>query len=665
MNSHIPAKSSPDPKSTPQGDSDGLIAFLWVDRAPQAWNVTIAALLDNPKVEHIHVGFAPSLSASAIAKSDPRLTLHEDSTLIDLSNSILASAEDAVLFCTWPGKPAPETFDRALEQIRSDPRVGTVSFLSNAAGAFSFPHRNTGTPFAVEGHDEVSLTRTLRKKQGIGGLTPVQIPDGAMVLVSSGMWDVCGELDDYGSANLALALADLAMRGGKRGFTNYLDTSGYVAMPWDNVGPFESILLNPEARHALHQRFPYFPMNYDVECNKHNSVLTEALNLARAQVTGLRVLIDGSALGPKEMGTQVLTLKLCMGLADRDDIQTVFVAVPDPANVPDYAQEMVRHRKVQIIASDNLNFPEAPQVDIIHRPYQPSSPIPWNRWHSIAKRSVITIQDLIAYRNAAYFDDCDEWLNYRDNFLRQVSQADGIFSISHDVVNVIQEERLPVDRARIHVVENGADAKSKDQPSRIPDVILERGWASSPYLFILGATYAHKNRDLGIRVWKELRAKGYPHKLVMAGASVPKGSLRIEESLLHDSQLSQHMLVLPDIPSKERNWLMMNTSLMMYPTAAEGFGLVPFEAACLDIPTLFVSFGPLRELTDDPDLPRSYSLDGLVSRAQAILDDPAVARSAVSGALKNLSRLTWAETARKSVDSYFATLAQPARAISL
>ena len=654
------------PQLPQEEDSGEMIAFLWIDRAPRAWNVSITALLRNPKIKHIHIGFAANQSADAIVKRDPRITLHEDLSLLDLAKLVFDAADDAILFCTWPGKPSPETFDLALEGMAADPRVGTVSFLSNAAGGFSFPHRNTGTPFHIEGHDELSLTRILRKKKQDGeGLTPVQLPDGAMVLVSRAMWDVCGQLDDYGTNNLALALADLSMRASKRGFANYLDCASYLAMPWDNVGPFGSILLNPDARHALHQRFPYFPMSYDVECSRSNSVLGEALDSARARAMGLRVLIDGSAIGPKEMGTQVLTLKLSLELAEREDIQMVVVAVPDPSNVPPYAQELVRHRKVQLIASDNLHFSNAPHVDIIHRPYQPSSPIPWDRWRSISKRSIITVQDLIAYRNPAYFDDCNAWLGYRDNFVGQLAQADGIFTISHDVVNVIREERLPVDPARIHVVENGADAKSKDQPSRIPDMILERGWANSPYLFALGANYAHKNRDLAIRVWAQLRAKGYPHKLVMAGASVPQGSLRIEESLLSSPELDQHILALPDIPSKERNWLMMNASLMLYPTSAEGFGLVPFEAACLDVPTLFVSFGPLRELTDDPGLPRQYGLDGLVKRAQDILDDPAIARSAVSGALKNLSQLTWSETARKSVDSYFAALAQPARVSSI
>lgn len=646
-------------------DKADITAFVWVDRAPRAWNAAVGALLRIPRIKTVHIGFSTSAMSSELTIRGERITRHEKLTLLDAAEGIFAQADDAILFCTWPGIPSPETFDIAVDAMAQDPRVATVSFLSNAAGAFSFPHRNSGTPFGVDGHDEVSLTRLLREhRKEEGSFAPVQAPDGAMILVSRSMWEVCGKLDDYGSNNLALATADLAMRAAQRGFINYLDPTGYITMPFDNVGPFQSILLNPEARHALHQRYSYFPMNYDVECARPNSVLGEVLDSARAKAMGLRILIDGSALGPKEMGTQVLTLKLSLALAAREDVQLVVVAVPDPSNIPAYAQALVRHRKIQIIASDNLNFPGAPHVDIIHRPYQPSSPIPWDRWRSLAKRSVITVQDLIAYRNASYFSDCQEWIGYRDNFARQIANADGVVSISHDVVEVIAQEHIPIDRTRLYVVENGTDARPADQAARVPDAILAKGWASSPYFFVLGATYAHKNRDLAMRVWSQLRAKGYPHKLVMAGASVPNGSLRIEECLLRSPQLDQHMLVLPDIGSEDRNWLLMNSSLVLYLTAAEGFGLVPFEAACVNVPTLFVSFGPLRELTDDPELPKDYRLAGLVGRAQDLLDDPAAARASISGVLKNADSLTWDETARKSVGCYHSTLAQPPRIIS-
>ncbi|MFX8820859.1 hypothetical protein ABTM55_19005, partial [Acinetobacter baumannii] len=91
-----------------------------------------------------------------------------------------------------------------------------------------------------------------------------------------------------------------------------------------------SLLQNPEARHALHQRYGFFPANHDLDRSRADSVLGQALDVARARATGLRVLIDGSALGPQEMGTQHLVLKLSLGLADRDDVQVVHVGVPDP-----------------------------------------------------------------------------------------------------------------------------------------------------------------------------------------------------------------------------------------------------------------------------------------------------------------------------------------------
>src|SRR5206468_2449520 len=117
------------------------------------------------------------------------------------------------------------------------------------------------------------------------------------------------ELDDFGVQNCSLSLADLSLRAAKRGFNSYLDSHTYVTTQWDGIGPFQSVLMKPDSRHALHQRHQHFPGGYDVEQNRENSVLGDALNSARAKAMGLRILIDGSVLGPKEMGTQLLILK--------------------------------------------------------------------------------------------------------------------------------------------------------------------------------------------------------------------------------------------------------------------------------------------------------------------------------------------------------------------
>lgn len=645
--------------------SDGLrstiTALLWVDRAANAWNETIAALLKMKQVGKIYVAFSAHQDPSSIRKRDARVVILDEVGLLEAVRVALADASDLVLFVTWPCRPSPDALDLAAGWMIDDPRIGTMSFLSNSAGSFSFPHRNTGT-LGVDGHDEVSLTKSLRSAMKPDSRpAPVQLPDGAMVLVGRSMLDVCGDFDDYEAGNLSLALVDMALRGGKRGFNSFLDPFTFVTVPWDNVGAYQSVLTNPDARHAIFLRHPHFPIGYDLERTRSNSVLAQVLDGARSRTMGIRVLIDGSALGPKEMGTQVCITQLSAALADCKEIQYVVLGVPNPAALPLYAQELRLHPKIQLISAGSLDFPNAPQVDIIHRPYQPSSPIPWDRWREISKRSVITVQDLIAYRNVSYFATPEEWISYRDNFHQQVAHVDAVFNISHDVVSVITDERLPIDASRVYVIENGTDALNKEKPTRIPDAVLERGWAGRPFLFVLGATYAHKNRDLAIRVWAQLREKGYPHKLILAGPTVPHGSTRIEESLLDSPELAEHILNLPDVDADERNWLLRFSRLVVYLTSAEGFGLVPFEAASLDVPSLYVSFGPLRELIEDPNLPRTYEVAGLVARAEALLTNADIARASIAGVLKNVHQLTWAEAARKTVDAYFDILSQPSR----
>lgn len=654
-------------ESEAAADQKQVTAFLWIDRAPRAYNETLRLLVGISTVTSICVAFSEPSYRSSILVEDRKLQYIESTSLIGAANEVFTLPGELFLFVTAPVRPSIDALDVAIQWMESDPRIGTISFLSNAGGYLSFPHRNTETPFGVDGHDETSLTQLLRaesamSQSGFATKRPVPLPvaDGALVMVNRSVWDICGGFNDAGTNNLSFALAELSLSGVRRGFNSFLDPSTYITVPFDGVGPFKSIMANMDARHELHQRHAHFPAVHDAERDRTNSILAQTLDSVRAKAQGLRILIDGSALGPKEMGTQMLIVNLTRALAQRPDVQWVAVGIPDTLSIPHYAQELTTMRNVRFVPAGSLDFPQGPDADIIHRPFQPSGPIPWDRWFTLAKRSVITVQDLIAYRNASYFKDWTEWDLYRDNFNRQVAHCDGVFSISNDVVTSIREERLPIDTERVYVVENGADARSPDHPSRIPDAILKRGWAASPFLFVLGATYAHKNRDAAIRVWKRLRERGFPHKLVMVGASVPYGSTRVEEAMLTTREFDDHMAVLPEVGALERNWLLMNASLAVYLTAAEGFGQVPFEAARMNIPTLFVSFGPLREFIDDPMLPASFDINGLTERAALLLSDPAIAAAAVHATLRKIPMLTWSETARKSVEAYFDILDRPA-----
>ena len=129
--------------------------------------------------------------------------------------------------------------------------------------------------------------------------------------------------------------------------------------------------------------------------------------------------------------------------------------------------------------------------------------------------------------------------------------------------------------------------------------------------------------------------------------------------MLHGTPpIDSEVYLLPDVPSAERNWLMRHADLVLYPSSAEGFGLVPFEAARFGTPTLFTRFGPLQEMAPDvPVAAEDWSPEALAAAADALLSDQAQARVQVESCLAAGAKYTWAATAERLTDIYRHVLA--------
>jgi glycosyltransferase involved in cell wall biosynthesis len=632
-----------------------IAALVCLSGSPKAWLETLQTLSRLAAVSEIRL-VADQDAHAAVVRAGLEVTRVDRGDFAQLSSALVSAGFDQILLVLSPIAAPLAMLDRASDWIVRDFRLATVSFLSNSAGHLSLPHRNTPVPYGIRGHDENSLTTTLRERKPDTGPVPIACPAGAAILISSLVLRHAAAGLRALDPDLGLAAAEFGVSVSAQGFINALDAGTYVTQPWEWATSPPPSGYSAGQIDRLSQHRPAFRNIYADDRESLVAPVAQALHLARAKAEGLRILIDGTCLGPQEMGTQLLVMALTKALRRRDDVSSICLAVPDPNNLPGYVQDVRSLSKISLVASNRLEFPGAPHVDIIHRPYQPDYPIPWKRWRELSGRSLITIQDLIAYRNGSYFATAEEWLGYRANLAEQVSQADGVVSISHDVVGSIREERLKVADRRLYVVENGIDYREPDGPKQVPAPILQRGWQDAPFLFVLGATYSHKNRDVAIRVWKALRQRGHVHKLVLAGANVPRGSTRQEEAELLVGE--GDVLKLPDISGPERDWLMSQTSLVMYPTSAEGFGQLPFEAARFGKPALYVAFGPLAELIDDDGVPLTWDLEGLVDRAERLMTDEAAGREAAARALGKIDQLTWDVTAAKSVEAYLDLLGQ-------
>jgi glycosyltransferase involved in cell wall biosynthesis len=562
----------------------------------------------------------------------------------------------STLALTAPIVAPPEFLKYALETMFNDARVATLSFLSNDAGMCSFPYRNTATDYAPEGMNERKITQILRQGAMVDACVPLICSSGSTQLVSQDLLTVLGGLDTSFDDRPDLSLIEFSLRASRRGFYNYLDAATYVMKPRELAGRRTDPGFDADCRHRLQVKHKFFAQVFDFEAQSQGGPLAIALDLARAKVIGLKVMIDATCLGPLEMGTQVQTLFLIRALAKHTSVGELTIVVPQQG-LPDYARDLLMLPRICVLAAKGRELPVANQVDILHRPFQPDRIIDWDHWRSLGKRILITVQDLIAFKIGAYHDADGGWLSYRENMRVAVRKSDAVISISDDVSSSIFGERLPVASNRVHVVKNGTDHLTTDGPAETPEEIRTRGWIAQQFIVVLGASYSHKNRDIGIRVWKELVNRGYPVKLVLAGATVAQGGTRTEESRagVHDNDV----LVLPDIPGGQRNWLLKHASVLLYPTSAEGFGLVPFEAARFGTPTVYVGFGPLSELIEDPNQARTWSIDALANQAERLLSDDAQRQSNIRQILSSCEQLTWDSVANQLVEVYQRTLAVP------
>ncbi|MEO6120913.1 MAG: glycosyltransferase [Acidimicrobiales bacterium] len=567
--------------------------------------------------------------------------------------SHVLAVTDTVIFPTG-------VLDRAVPILDAWLHLATVSFFANLAAFLSFPHRNQGVSHQIESLDEEAVTRLLRSRGPELGPAPVPYAAGPAVLLSHFALSAVGPLTEDASLRPGAALADFSLRARAKGFVDVVDPTAFCARPFD-LAPVDDPWPTPAERRWLTARHSVMATLVDTEALSMTSALAAVHGASRAKVLGLRVLVDGTCFGAKEMGTQVQTISLIAALARRSDVARVEVALA--TDVPRYAEATLSHTKVHarlVLGGDVSCLGPA---DVGHRPFQPERPL-HPSWVAAAARTVVTIQDLIAYHGAAYHGSPDEWMAHRRGLHQAVAEADGVVVISHDVAKRLELERLPVEGGRVFVVGNGTDHLRGVESEALPVELLARGFTAGRFALVLGTNYAHKNRDLAVAAVGELRRRGIPLALVMAGAAVPFGSSRAAEVLAGGAggDFDDEVFAVPDVTSEERNWLLRHASVVLYPTSAEGFGLIPYEAARFGTPTVLVPFGPLAEVMGPmPVQAADWSPSALADAAEALLGDPDLAEAQVAAALAAGEDFTWDATAAKLVEVYRSLLAQPAR----
>lgn len=239
---------------------------------------------------------------------------------------------------------------------------------------------------------------------------------------------------------------------------------------------------------------------------------------------------------------------------------------------------------------------------------------------------VVTVHDLAWEEHPDDFAWMTGW-KYRTLVPRAAQSAERVICVSEftrdDVVR-----RYGIDEEKIRVIGEAPSLAAGDAEP-----------PPGPYILAVGDLRGKKNFGRLVEAFRQLRAEGLPHRLVIAGRDAGEGR-----------RLLAPGVELPGyVQEEELDALMRGADLLVHPSVYEGFGLVIVEAMARGTPVAAARATALPETGGDAALyfdPLDvHDIADTILRALA--DDGLVERGRVRAAT-----LSWDDVAAKTVDVY-------------
>jgi glycosyltransferase involved in cell wall biosynthesis/GT2 family glycosyltransferase len=530
--------------------------------------------------------------------------------------------------------------------------VATVSVFTNHGTILSLPHRNRPQPDLPQTLD-LERAAKLIHSQSLHLLPQVPTVVGHCFYVRRAALDLVGPFDEAFSPGYGEEV-DFAQRCVLHGLVHVVADDAFVLHKGSASFAVDGA---PNPVKQLHDemiavRYPYYYDWTGAFSTESSGPFARAIGAAERALRGLTVTIDGRCLTPILTGTQLHTLEVIAALSHEGG---VVLRVVVPHDLGDYARAILGNLSGVTLLPASEVGPATERSDVVHRPFQVSSHEDLALLDALGERIVVTHQDLISFHNPGYFGSFREWTAHRRLTTHALALADRVVFFSRAAAEEAIAEEL-VGRERSEVVYIGTDHTLDQIPAdeQAPEGVAKL--AGRPFLLCLGTNFTHKNRPFALRVLLALREKhDWDGGLVFAGPHVTRGSSSSEEAgfLALHPDLAEVVVDVAAIDEGTKRWLLRNAALMIYPSAHEGFGLVPFEAAEAGLVCAFAAQTSVAEL-----LPSSLALieqwdsEATAGRLRPYLGNAELRAEHVAAVRAAAAPLTWKQTARGLIGVY-------------
>jgi len=220
---------------------------------------------------------------------------------------------------------------------------------------------------------------------------------------------------------------------------------------------------------------------------------------------------------------------------------------------------------------------ERQQLDIYHGL---SNELPYKLGKS-STRTVLTMHDLIFLKFPKLYPWIDQII-YREKYLSSCKRADSIIAISQQTKQDLID-LAGVDENKIKVIHQGCNPLFRKQySSEQLSEVCKKYNLPKDFILTVGAIEERKNQFLIVEALREGRLD---LPLVIVGR--PVGSWQqVLEQRISEIELTGRVIILNNVPTMDLPALYRLSSLFVYPSLYEGFGIPLLEALTSGVPAI-------------------------------------------------------------------------------
>ncbi|GAA0125524.1 glycosyltransferase family 1 protein [Clostridium sp. CTA-19] len=312
----------------------------------------------------------------------------------------------------------------------------------------------------------------------------------------------------------------------------------------------------------------------------------------------------------------------------------ILKTIADKENSPFWDQVNIPNS----ISNTNLDIYHVPQNGV-GLPIQKNCPF------------VITLHDTIPLHMPETVGD--RYLSiFNSNMKWIVDNSDGIITVSNfSKEDIARDFNYPKDK--IFVTHLASESIYKPLNKTICKSIISKHYnLPSNYILYVGGFSPRKNIVGLIKAYSKLPNNiKEKHKLVIAGS---KGkSYSIYKKCTYDYNVENNVIFPGFISMNHMPYLYNCSSLFVYPSFYEGFGLPPIEAMACGIPVISSNVTSMPEIIEDAALFFTpEDIDELSSKIEEALCDENIRNSLIIKGFKKSSSLSWNNAGKKTLYAY-------------